>query len=208
MISHKHKCIYIHIPKACGNSVEYVLGGFTFKDASIWDNKTHRRNDSTKNFYFDKQQRHWSWRRYYSRFPKEFQEYFKFTVVRNPFDSLVSQLVWGQQGNNPIYSPHWNLKDIIWRYPTLFFHLSPSWYIFSVKGCLMVDFIIRYENLAKDWLFVAEKLNLSKFLPIFNKSERGPYQDFYTPTLRKIAEWGFSRDKKRLGYSFRDDPGG
>jgi len=28
MISHKHKCIFIHIPKCAGTSVEYALGHY------------------------------------------------------------------------------------------------------------------------------------------------------------------------------------
>ena len=202
MISHKHKCIFIHIPKACGNAVEYVLDGFSLKSGEPWNNDIHRRNDSTKEFYFDRRQRHWTWRHYQRSYPGEFQAYFKFAVVRNPFDSLVSHLAWGQQGNSPVYESHWGLKEIIWRNPLLFRHLSPSRYVFSRSGRLMVDLIIRHERLDREWVIVAEKLGLPEILPVLNQSERGPYQDFYTPALRKIAAWGFLRDKQRLGYRY------
>src|ERR1051325_4646004 len=65
MISHSHRCIFIHIPKTAGNSVNRVFG-------VGW-------------------QDHKDLQRYRDELPKEtFERYFKFAVVRNPWDRLLS----------------------------------------------------------------------------------------------------------------------
>ena len=202
MISDKHKCIFIHIPKTAGNSIEFALGGFEIKNGSTWDNDLHRRSDSTKRFYFDKSERHWTCRQYRRRCPGKFREYFKFAVVRNPFDSLVSHLLWAQQGNRPVIPAHWSLWKCLLRNPLLFRHLSPSKYICDSRGRLMVDCVLRFENLDEDWQPVAERLGLPWNLAHLNKSKRDPARDYYTAFLRRLVKCCFSRDLQRFGYSF------
>ena len=40
MISHKHKCIYIHIPKTAGTSIEYKFGHFKELKRGVQDHRT------------------------------------------------------------------------------------------------------------------------------------------------------------------------
>jgi len=202
VISDKYKCIFIHIPKTGGNSIEFALGGFEIKNGSDWNNDVHRRNDAGKRFFFDKRRRHWTWRQYQRCCPGKFGEYFKFAVVRNPFDALVSHLSWAREGNRPVIPPHWGLGRCLLHNPLLFRHLSPSRYICDAKGKLLVDQVIRFENLVEEWPAVAGKLGLPGTLPHINKSERGSYRDYYSPVLRRLAERCFSRDLKRFDYSF------
>src|SRR6187402_3169911 len=65
MISHKHQCIFVHIPKTAGNSINRVFG-------VGWEN-------------------HKDLARYHAEIPREtFERYFKFAIVRNPWDRLLS----------------------------------------------------------------------------------------------------------------------
>ena len=63
-ISHKHKVIFIHIPKNAGTSVLEALGIQEFG---------HRK-----------------WFEYQYDYPNEWETYLKFAIVRNPFDRFVS----------------------------------------------------------------------------------------------------------------------
>jgi hypothetical protein len=202
MISDKHQCIFIHIPKAAGNSVENALGGLELKNGGPWNNQKHRRNDSSKAFFFDKHQRHWTWRQYKNHDPEKFLCYFKFTIIRNPFDTLVSHYFWERQGNNPLIPSHWGMGRCLMKNPLLFRHLSPSRYICDNKGQIMVDKVLRFENLEEEWKSVARRLGFQETLPRFNKSERAPYQQYYTPILRRITGFCFAKDLQRFGYSF------
>ena len=70
MISHKHKFIFIHIPKTGGSSVEsFFTGGYT--EGGL--NSKHRMAKS-----------------YEAKFPNKFLKYFKFSVVRNPWEKCFS----------------------------------------------------------------------------------------------------------------------
>ena len=85
MISHKHKCIFIHIPKCGGASVEDVL----FKPI---------KERTTKDLWMfpSKYQTGGLQHLMASHIIEEvgediFKEYFKFSFVRNPWDKMISQ---------------------------------------------------------------------------------------------------------------------
>ena len=64
MINHEHKCIFIHINKCGGCSVDqFFTGSF---------------------------QGHLKALEYKKSYPNDFNNYFKFTFVRNPWDRVVS----------------------------------------------------------------------------------------------------------------------
>lgn len=74
MISHKYKCVFLHIPKTAGTSIERYLRKL---DSNIPE-KTPRQRGFTK-------------------FLNEFGEkYFVFTFVRNPYERLKSAWRWGE----------------------------------------------------------------------------------------------------------------
>ena len=74
MISHKHKCIFIHIPKCAGTSVEVNFS--------------------------NKHSNHCPVAVFARKYPRKFKNYFKFSFVRNPFDRLVSVYAYYVNGGN------------------------------------------------------------------------------------------------------------
>ena len=88
-INDKYKIIFIHIPKNAGISIEEAL--------------------------FDKKIGHKSILQFESHNLKKYHEYFKFTVVRNPYDRLVSAFHFLKKGGRNPVDKAWsdnNLKDI------------------------------------------------------------------------------------------------
>jgi len=73
MISHKHKCIFLHIPKAAGTSIERFLRDI---DPDIPSKVLRKRG--------------------FSRFLNDHLDYYVFSIVRNPYDRLVSAWKWGE----------------------------------------------------------------------------------------------------------------
>lgn len=65
MINHEHKIIFIHIPKTSGTSIDITFNGSMQRHSCLKDYE-------------------------YNLPKKQFDQYFKFTTVRNPFDLLVS----------------------------------------------------------------------------------------------------------------------
>ena len=89
MISHKYKCIFIHIPKCGGSSIEhclinkpYDITETNYKRCYGWDDKNkiwmqHATVEEIKNLYIDK-----------------FYEYFRFVITRNPWARSISDYFW------------------------------------------------------------------------------------------------------------------
>ena len=71
MISHKYKCIFLHIPRTGGSSVEYCIYKKDWENVNL--ETKHITPDMAKKLY-----------------PEYWSKYFKFSFVRNPFDWLVS----------------------------------------------------------------------------------------------------------------------
>ena len=68
MISHRYKCIFLHIPKAAGTSIERLLSG---ADIDIPQKVPRKRG--------------------FSHFLNEHLDYYVFSVVRNPYDRILSE---------------------------------------------------------------------------------------------------------------------
>ena len=90
MISHKHKFLFIHVPKTGGNAVQSVLKEYS-------ENKimTKRDQDGIDRFGVVDDanpllRKHSTMRDYISVYEDETKDYLKFVVIRNPFDKIVS----------------------------------------------------------------------------------------------------------------------
>jgi hypothetical protein len=85
-------------------------------------------------------------------FPKEWEHYFKFCVVRNPWDKTLSDYFWRTRGlqNPPSFESYVlglesgdSLNGIIPRN-------HDNWPLFTINDHIVVDKVIRYENLKPD----------------------------------------------------------
>ena len=95
MLCHKHKCIFVHIPKTAGQSIEKVfLESLQFDESRRPELLLRPNNDPNKGpprlahlkaqDYFE-----------YEYITKEtFYKYFKFSFVRNPWDRAVSHYLY------------------------------------------------------------------------------------------------------------------
>jgi hypothetical protein len=143
-ISHKHKCIFIHIPKNGGSTIEDYLE-LTGKVRDI-DLKIEYNGISAA-------WRHLPGPTIREIYPEVFEKYYKFAFVRNPYDRVVSEYFW-QNRDNPKISelkePDLLKKFTSWMYSTYRHQSSHKTcqqyrYLYDLDGQLIVDDIFKFE---------------------------------------------------------------
>jgi len=192
MIDHIHRFIFIHIPKAGGNSIKTALGipKFPGDHTGIADKKY-----------------------------KKYQDYFKFSIVRNPWDSFASAYFFLRHGGiglnykrvnpdlkyiNHINNNYCNFNDFVksecW---TRWKHFRPSCEYLTINGKLVIDFIGKFENLQEDFNIICDKIGIPhQQLPHKNKSKHEHYTEYYDDETREIVAEKYARDIEYFGYEF------
>ena len=173
MISHQHKCIFVHIPKVAGQSIELLFLQLHNLDWSKRAQLLLRPNDRPElgpprlahlklNDYVN----------YHYISHELFQEYFKFAFVRNPWSRTVSFYKYG--GFNQQMSFRTFVEN---KLPKLikkkkWFYAPQYDFLYAKDNSTKIDFIGRFENLNKDMLKVCKRLNITfNQLPHRNESK-------------------------------------
>ena len=204
MISHKHKCIFVHIPKCGGTSIEDVL----FKPKS---------KRTTKDLWMfpNKYQTGGLQHLMASHIIQEvgegiFSKYFTFSFVRNPWDKMVSQY-------NYTIAKRVDLLDHIGITKSssfeeyikcvfdveIFVQWDCQYKFLYMDGNCVVDFIGRFENLQEDFNIVCDKIGIpQQQLPHKNKSKHKSYTEYYNDETRQIVAKKYAKDIEMFGYEF------
>jgi hypothetical protein len=169
VISHRRKFIFIHVPKAAGTSVIDAL--VEHEDAASTGPARFGSIDAS----FNPPPPHLAARHYLeyglvSR--QQFEEYFKFAFVRNPWDRIVSEYRYRR------YPQRYSFKDYLFRhFPAAgwadeYCHVIPQYdFLFDGDGRQLVNFIGRYEQIATDFDEVRRILGAARAtLPHRNRS--------------------------------------
>lgn len=187
MISHEHRCIFIHVPKTAGESIETMFSGAplnTGRDPyeGTWDK--HLSVTQIKELY-----------------PREYQKYFKFSIVRNPWDRFISMVLYRRRrwGFTEDISQQIR-KDLTLPY----FHRKSASNMLCHDGSLAVDFVVRFERLQDDMKVVWGTLGLpNQTIPHLNVSAgRAPYWDYFDNYSREFIRHSQRRDIELFGYDY------
>jgi hypothetical protein len=208
MISHSKKFIFVHIPKTGGTSVERMLRkyGIVLQGRGNFDSMyyKHATAESIKRMM-----------------GAEYDKYFKFTIVRNPWDWIVSNYAFNRGLGRPWiigtgYSlsgkvPDW-AKDISFSewLPWWIDTLNPSQSVMftGTNGESLVDAIFRFESLTSDFNKLKTRLQLRLWrsrLPHLKKSNRrADYKSYYDDKSMKLVQEHFALDIKYWGSGESD----
>lgn len=188
MISHHHKCIFVHIPKNAGQSIEYVFLNLLDLD---WETRAPlllRYNDRPE--LGPPRLAHLRAQEYvfYKYLSQElFDEYFKFTFVRNPWGRMLSiykYLKFNQRYEFKSFLTK-AFKNKIWR-NEYWFVRPQSDFICDENGKILVDFIGKFESLQDDFNDVCKKIALAPIeIPHVNKSNVKPRLSLHPRELMK-----------------------
>ena len=138
---------------------------------------------------------------------KQFETYFKFGFVRNPWDRVVSLYERKEKGQLRDKMTFEQFVDWIQYSSATCIHSSPQryqldWFV-DPNGAVIADFIGKFERLDEDWEFVAKKLGISETLPHRRPNPRERhYTEYYNTRTRDLIATKFRIDIEHFGYEF------
>ncbi len=138
---------------------------------------------------------------------KQFETYFKFGFVRNPWDRVVSLYERTEAVQLRDKMTFEQFVDWIQYSSSTCVHSSPhryqlDWFV-DPNGNVLADFIGKFERLEEDWAFVAQKLGITEILPHRRANPRARhYTEYYSPRTRDVIATRFKVDIDRFGYEF------
>jgi len=219
MISIDKKFLFIHIPKTGGNSIQTVLKEFSGDQIVIEEGLPEDKEGfEVVNPRYGTRKHSTLCKYYASMDPGLYNQLFKFTVVRNPWDRMVSHyfsphrgpVQWNRQQFIEIVKFASTLRDYVTVLPLIYWfpHNVLKFVnraISKVSGRLDigVDYIARYESLDDDYQTICSKLEIpySK-LPVRNKGNREHYSVYYDEELKKMVQEKFTEEIKLMNYEF------
>lgn len=202
MIIKDKKIIFLHIPKTGGTSIMKSL-------------RPHGLEGSG----------HMQLSRIFQKYninSKNRNDYLVFTVSRNPWDLVVSNFAyikmkksyWHSSDGSTKYGEHpdyntvknMNFKEFVYalkdkKIKSTYNTLPQSYWIDR-----KVDYIIRFENMSKDFETLCKKVGLPNIeLLHLNKSKHQDYKKYYDKELISIVEKLYAKDIKMFNYRFNNE---
>ena len=135
--------------------------------------------------------------------PLNFDETYMFTVVRNPWDRLLSgHLYFKRTGKFTEESvPFDAFLRGDWK-PKLATMGNPQ---VNYVGSKKPEIVMRFENLEKDFEQIQELFDCDAPLPVTNTTEHKHYTEHYDDITRKLVEDRFKEDIERFNYKFGEN---
>jgi hypothetical protein len=197
------KLIFVHIPKTGGQSIEAALGIIT-------------KEDQLFGLFHGREYSHLTAKEILSIVGRSvFNSCFKFAIVRNPFDRLVSEYFFKKKGGDCRFIDIWHVssfKDFIHqlkkKHHEMFTtpqieinHFLPQTnFVYSETDNLLVDKIFKFEDFANEIKDFIEQLGYS--LPHVNQTTHKHYRHYFDRETQAIVETIYSDDLKRFDYAF------
>lgn len=202
MISIKNNFLFVHIPKTAGNTIQIILKEYSEDEIVTSSNQDgiNRFDLHSKKYQLSK---HSKLKEYKYELENElYKKLFKFTIVRNPWDRMISFY----------FSPHrgqikWDRNKFI-----KFVKETPSVNSFLSLGFLNnfgsrpfnnIDFFLRFENLDQDFQKLCDELGIKRTkIPHSNISDHKHYSYYYDKKLVELVSNRFSSEIKYFGYNY------
>ncbi len=209
----RKKFLCFSIPKVCRKSVLYHLKKRTLI-------KTKQRGIHNYTIIFD------------NLTDDEIKNIFKFTIVRNPWDRVVSTFCYMKQMaadpkikpknkkgllcNGKFIGPEQKFKNFIKKEfkhrsnnEKNLLRLNPHFRyqstFISFEGKIYVDYVARFETIQKDWSYIAKKIDAGIDLPHINKSVHRHYTQYYDDECIEIVSRAYADDIKMLNYKYGEN---
>lgn len=197
MLLPDYKAIFLHIPKTAGSSIKKAFFGRYVADHS-----------------------HASYAK--KKYPREWEKYFKFSFVRNPWDRISSIYHFYKYYNHKVNEKfkktitHVDFERFCqllccdkleepFTWLQTFHHtdklgLQYNW--ISINDEIVVDYVGRFETLTDDFNFLSQKFGVKSPLAHLKRSTNINYREEYTLISRDLIAEKFKKDIEKFDYDF------
>lgn len=232
IISHAHKFIFIKSFKTAGTSIDSTLSNFCSGEDIVTPMNDFIHNRNEKGEFIHKSMnaedfikldlpnlQHVEAQTIKNMVaPEVWNDYFKFSIARNPWDRAISYFYWNTR-NDPALKPkkkfyhHLGVPyDELDQLRKLFSEFiknttlpsNDPFYVINDELC--VNAVIRYENLIEDYAKICNQLGLaSSELPRLKggiRATKHHYSDYYDEESKEIVAKQHKNDIRLFGYKF------
>lgn len=207
LISDSHQFVFVHIRKAAGTSLRHILQQVSLPRRNNIFYKLLSRNGYPVDYHKYCFRKHSSLKEAERSMPADkFNRYFKFAIVRNPWDRLVSEYEYIK--TQPTHSRFkkiqaMNFADFV-RYQS---RRSAAYQVNALQcqdGQLGVDYVGKLESLDASLADISKRIGLSfAQLPHINRTERRDYRSYYNDKLAEQVADLWQDDIKTFDYNFK-----
>ena len=199
--THEHydtlKCVFVHVPKSAGTSVRKTLFGNSLGG--------HKSVAFYKKMYG----------------PIDYSKRFSFTFVRNPYSRIVSAFTYLKNGGMNSKDAQFAkehlcdvntfeefvLEWLSFERRMAYEHFVPQVDFVCDRGKIGVNFVGKFENLDKDFDYIARRLNLFdpsgapiQLMHANSTKRKRPVEAFYTPEIRNKISYLYREDFDTFKY--------
>jgi len=219
MISHEHRCIFIHIPKTAGTSIARKLGQFDTLRRNVQDHRAlaeieplgpgntawmlvHGKATTllrrTRNFLRGDR---------VDLTREQYDNYFKFAIVRDPWSRVFS---WYRNIlRDPVHQKRWGVRpdcpfeEFLREHLDQFALRSQLYWLRDHRGEMPLDFIGRYDHLQDDFASIYERLGLDDpQLPVLNSGDNADMHEAYSAVCREIVAQHYKEEIATFDFRF------
>ena len=148
---------------------------------------------------------------YGKSYESEYDNYFKFTIVRNPWDRLLS-FYYNKLHGKDVYGGNYSSFSECNTFEDFIYALKPR----NLKKCNghfklqtemfpldSIDFIGKFENFSDDFGIICGEIGIPRQdIPHRNKSFHRYYTKYYSDGTRKVVAEKYASDIEQFGYEF------
>lgn len=206
IISHRHKFIFVAVPKTGTHSVRQALreqmGEDDLEQVGLFVNKRFPMPELAR-----VRHGHFTLRQIEPYLPEDaFERYFKFGFVRNPFDRFVSYCAFMTRDKGEFAAnPQAVMRHLLFTAPPhghILFHPQHQFFV-DENGELASDYLGRIEQMQASYDEICRRIGIpARPLDKVNSSRRGDYRDYYDQQLIDGVAALYARDLELFGYQF------
>tara|TARA_R110001592_G_scaffold348004_1_gene641862 strand:- start:6064 stop:7548 length:1485 start_codon:yes stop_codon:yes gene_type:complete len=216
IISKSKKFIFLKTRKTAGSSIQVSLSTICDSSQDIITGSNKKGEKISEEGYAG-----WNYKKFFTYHPhppidqvknwvgKDWDDYYKFAFVRNPFDIVVSRYHWDvkAKGNQPTSVEGFNEWIKGYCTPKGTYWQDEQWKYIYVDNKKELDFIGKYENLNEDYNLICNKLGVNPPELGFQKSgfrDKTHYSKFYNEESISLVNQYFKKDLELFNYRFEN----